>query len=340
MVTVRPTAPPWLGPVLDAVPGALLAFDSDGQLIGANATARRLLAPAEAPTHHGQDALILPVEARDAVRRVLSGEIREARGELYLGGERAWYTAAWTGENRAEPVVLLVAQPLPPLEREADLLSAASHELKTPLTAIKGAAQLLQRRAGRNAALPERDAHLLDLLVAQVDRLSEVIDGVVEASRLAAGRAQLHIETRDLAEVVRDAVRAFERSGLASPVTLDIPKHPVQAAFDSARIRRVMRALLANAAAYSAAGQPITVTLTGGGTEALCVSVSDRGAGVPEADRPRIFDRFYRGSNTEGGLGLGLYIAAELVRLHGGALELVSGPDDGSSFVFTLPIEG
>lgn len=332
------TKPAWLPLVLETVPVAMIAFDGTGRVAGVNALAERLFATSEADLR-GMDmeraAAVLPAALGASVDRVLSGTSDMVHGEVRVGDERVGYTVGWAAG--VEPMVLVNVQILTRADDSADFLSLASHELKTPLTAIKGGTQLLQRRIARGGerAVSERDVEMLAVVAEQVDRLTRIVDSLLEASRLVSGRIQLVTGRHSLPEVLRDAVET-QRRAAENPIALDLDAEPVVATFDRQRLLQVLHELLRNAAGHSRPDQPITVALRveGGAT---CVSVSDEGPGVPPADRSHVFERFYRGANSEAGLGLGLYIASELVRLHRGRLWLDPAPGPGATFWLALP---
>ncbi len=333
----------WLLHVLEAVPVAMIAFDSSGRVLGVNTAGEALFAAVEHDST-GKDTSrlgsLLPVEVREATQKLLSGESDGERGEVYIGEKRVGYTAAWARRHDEEPVLLLSAQALPSeIDTTTDFLSLASHELKTPLTAIKGGTQLLQRRLARaESAFAERDTRLLEMVSGQVDKLTGMVESLLEASRLSSGRVQLFTASHPVEEVLAEAVARFEQGGRPNPVHLETPPNPTRAVFDRRRLLQVMDALLDNAARYSPPDEPVTIRLLTGNGE-VRVAVVDRGGGIPPQEQTRVFERFYRGSDMEGGLGLGLYIASELVLLHGGRMWLESEPGKGSTFLFSLPHE-
>jgi signal transduction histidine kinase len=334
--------PAWLPPVLEAVPVAMIAFDSSGHVIGINEIAEELFI-ARGPEIAGKDASQpggnLPARLRESVQKLLSGASEVERGEVQVEGKRLGYTVGWARGPEGERAALLSAQLLPSVDAAgADFLSMASHELKTPLTAIKGGAQLLQRRVARGgeSKLAERDERLLGLVTEQVDKLADMVEGLLEASRLYSGRVQISKSSQQLDEVLADAVAIFQHRGPPNPVRLEVAAGQMRVECDRRRVQQALVALLENAAAFSPPEAPITLTLLPGEDE-VCVSVADQGPGIPTEEQPHVFERFYKGSNTKGGLGLGLYVAAELIRLHGGHVGLESEPGQGSTFYFTLP---
>jgi signal transduction histidine kinase len=218
-----------------------------------------------------------------------------------------------------------------------DFLSIAGHELRTPVTALR-----LQLHALSRANGPEADALLGERLTRigrSVDRLARLIDQLLDVSRVAAGRLALERSEVELGELVRDVLarhsEQLTREGCEVRLTC---AERVAGSWDRPRIEQVFTNLLTNAAKYGR-GHPIHVTVEPWGADAARVSVRDHGIGIPEADRARIFDRFERGSAARnfGGLGLGLWIARQVVEAHGGRIFAESPPGEGATFHVELP---
>jgi signal transduction histidine kinase len=227
---------------------------------------------------------------------------------------------------------------------ERDLLNTVSHDLRTPLTAIKtGVSGLLAGGANR----PPAELRLLQNVDRSTERLILLVNDVLDMARLRAGRITLAREQLDFAEVIGDAVSAVrplvEARGQA--LRLDLPpaaEPPLIASGDRRRLEQVLLNLLYNANKYTPPGGRITV---GAGREgdSVRVWVRDTGPGIDPAEQARIFERFYvaRSSAPSGPepTGLGLAIAQSLVALHGGAIGVESRPGAGSLFYFTVPIQ-
>jgi two-component system CheB/CheR fusion protein len=224
------------------------------------------------------------------------------------------------------------------LEKQKDeFLSIASHELKTPVTGIKAYAELLLSMFEEtgNAAY----TGLMQKLDGQVDRLTNLIHTLLDATRIAEGQLPLHLESFDLNELIAASVEDLKRisnrhtlvfkPGLLQPVTAD-----------RERIGQVMANLISNAVKYSPEGSEVDIASEELGNGIL-VSVQDTGIGIPEELLQKVFDRFFRVNydqvNTFPGMGLGLYISAGIVHRHGGKIAVESKPGKGSRFYFTLP---
>ena len=224
-----------------------------------------------------------------------------------------------------------------------EFLSIASHELKSPLTALLLQFQLLLRHARRGslASLPtEQATRLLETGQGQVQRLSKLVDNLLDVSRMSAGKMQLELETVDLALVAHDVVaRCADEAQLAgSQLTLQADK-PVVGRWDRLRIDQVVTNLVTNAIKYGD-GKPIEVMVEPTPTSARLV-VRDHGLGIPPEHLATIFDRFERAGRerSHSGLGLGLYITRQIVQAHAGVIQVSSTPGAGSTFTVELPLE-
>ncbi|HEU5432311.1 MAG TPA: GAF domain-containing sensor histidine kinase, partial [Thermomicrobiales bacterium] len=225
---------------------------------------------------------------------------------------------------------------------ERDLfLSAVSHDLRTPLTTIKGQAQLLRRRFGRAdwsgaAAAVEG----LTRIEADVSRMNALIEDLLDASRARAGQAiELQREAVDLAALARVIAAGRQADYAPGEIRVAAPASLVIAA-DRARLERVVVNLVENAIKYSPQRGPIRIDLTlAGGWAAL--TVRDAGIGIPAAERSRIFEPFQRGSNAASrfhGAGIGLAGVRQIVEQHGGVIDVESEEGVGSAFTVRLPV--
>ncbi len=226
--------------------------------------------------------------------------------------------------------------------RERDeFLSIASHELRTPVTALQLQLQLLQRAAQRSLAeLPQLLEDKMEVLERQTRRIALLVNELLDVSRMRLGRLELRHEPIDLADLVRDTARQLEpeviRSG--SSLQLDL-RGPAVGRFDRMRIEQVVTNLIANAAKFGQ-GKPITVVVEADPVK-VRLRVTDRGIGIAEENQARVFERFERAVTAHhfGGLGLGLYIARQIVEAHGGEIRVESAPGEGATFPVELPRE-
>jgi signal transduction histidine kinase len=225
-------------------------------------------------------------------------------------------------------------------EVKSDFVAAVSHELRTPLTSIYGFAETLLRQ---DVLFGEDERRtFLGYIASESERLTGIVDQLLNVARLDAGDLHVEPERIDLGSVVSEVV---ETAGDIGPVNghrfeLDLPSEPLAAEADPDKLRQVFGILVENALKYSPGGGTVTVGARRkqGSVE---VRVVDQGIGVPVAEHERIFRKFYRAESTSrdggGGTGLGLFIARELVTAMGGRIWVESTEGGGASFAFELP---
>ncbi|MFO7169263.1 MAG: ATP-binding protein [Chloroflexota bacterium] len=222
-----------------------------------------------------------------------------------------------------------------------NFLSIASHELKTPLTSLYGNAQLLRRRMQRAGELSERDDRALAVIVEQSARLDRMISMLLDISRLQTGRLTIQRETVDVAALIRALVDEVRPTLDEHTIELVGADERIEITGDELRLHQVMMNLLQNAVKYSPPGTMVTVRVEQR-RDSVCISVIDRGIGVPEQDLPHLFSQFFRATNAQerniGGIGLGLYVVHQIVTLHGGTVEVQSVEGQGSTFTVVLPL--
>jgi len=221
--------------------------------------------------------------------------------------------------------------------RKNDFIAMVSHELKTPLTSMKAFVQLAQSRltggGDVTAALAiEKAAH-------QVVKMSNMINGFLNLSRLESGKIQLNIEPFNLAKLIEN-VEKDTRATIVSHTMVFPPVEQAVIHADEDKINHVIHNLISNAVKYSPQGSTIMVACRTDETE-VCISVSDSGIGIDQHELPKIFERYYRveGSKlaTVSGFGIGLYICKEIISRHGGRIWAESEPGKGSKFSFAIP---
>ncbi len=227
------------------------------------------------------------------------------------------------------------------VEQRDRFISTAAHELKTPLAVLLGNAQLLLRRAEQDYALDAINRRNLRIILAQAQRLNRLIATLLDVSRLESGRMVSARLPVDLCRVAGQLAEELTPTLIRHVISLDLPDEPVLVAGDELRLEQVMQNLLHNAVKYSPRGGEIRVTVQRSEHEAL-LSVSDQGIGIPEAELPRLFQRYFRASNAEArqirGMGFGLFIVREIVESHGGTVEVQSVEGSGSTFTVRLPL--
>jgi signal transduction histidine kinase len=218
-----------------------------------------------------------------------------------------------------------------------DFLSAAAHDLKTPLTTLVAQAQFLERQA---QARPEAPADVggIHRIVREARRLSALVVELLDASRLEQGRIVGEFEPVDLVEMARQVARRDSYRTHRIEVSADAP---VVGTYDARRIEQVVENLVDNAVKYSAESSTVRVRVAHRDGQAT-VDVSDEGIGIPAEDLPHVFERFHRGSNVDdrrfAGMGLGLFICKGIVEQHGGRIWVESTAGAGSTFHVALPL--
>jgi two-component system phosphate regulon sensor histidine kinase PhoR len=262
-------------------------------------------------------AVTLPVElaGRDLWLSFIA--VRSVLGDVYAFRDM-------TSERRLE-------------EEKADFVATISHELRTPMAAVYGAAETLRRRDAE--LTPAQRGQLIEMIARQAARLTQITEEVLLTNRLDRGELEVARQPVDLGPLVETTVEAMTASTPGSPeVAVEVEQGAI-AAGDADRIQQVLVNLIDNAVKYGH-DSPVSVRVENA-PAAVRVVVSDTGPGILPSDRERIFEKFYRGdpqlTHAPGGTGLGLYISRELARRMGASLDVDPTHNDGASFVFELP---
>ena len=221
-----------------------------------------------------------------------------------------------------------------------EFLSVASHELRTPLSTLRLVTATLSRRLsesrGDNGSDVARQIAVIDRQVVRLEALTAVL---LDVSRITSGRLALHLEPIDLVVLVRDIVSRFRGEEAKGAPVIEFQSVPsLIGEWDASRIDQVASNLIVNAISYGK-GKPVHVSVdTAGG--AATITVRDEGIGIAADQRIRIFERFERAvpSSHYSGLGLGLWIARQIVDAHGGTIDVDSEPGHGATFTVTLPL--
>ncbi len=227
-----------------------------------------------------------------------------------------------------------------------DFLSTAAHDLKTPLTAAQGRAQLLLRQIARDGNLEiEKVRSQASAILSALTQMAVQIDELQDIAFLQIGRPlELSKHVYDLTALVRRGVTRIMREDPNVRVDLEFSREPIEVVLDQVRIERVLDNLLSNSFKYTGRDKSIIIKVwqeQDHSTQRVCLSVTDNGIGIPDGDLPQIFDRFSRGSNvTEiAGAGIGLSGARQIARQHGGDLTVISVENQGSTFTMWLPLD-
>lgn len=218
-------------------------------------------------------------------------------------------------------------------------ISMVSHELKTPLTTLKGITQMLARRLERGDQVEPQNLRLLDHSVRRMERL---VNDLLNTSMIETGMFSMNRQPDDLAAMLQELL-SDHGVGLIANLQREIPPTELLCLIDRERISQVVLNLLSNARKYSPPDAPVLVKLERQGEEAL-ISVTDHGVGIPPEKLAHIFERFYRvpevdvQTGSSSGVGLGLYIAQKIIERHDGRLAVTSTPGQGSTFTIHLPL--
>lgn len=266
---------------------------------------------------------------------VLITAIRNSAGEV---GGFAKITRDLTERRRQDEERLRLAQAEEAVRLRDEFLSIASHELKTPLTALQLQLHGLVERMKSTA--DEATLKRLQRVIRSGERLGDLIETLFDVSRISSGKMELQLGAFDLMEAVKDVVdrlrEAAAREGCVVTVSGDAG---LVGRWDRLRIEQVITNLLSNAIRY-ASGTPIHILLERERGVAVC-TIEDRGPGIPQEDRERVFERFERGFSMRnyGGMGVGLYVTRQIVERHGGTIDAANVPEGGARMTIRLPIE-
>jgi signal transduction histidine kinase/PAS domain-containing protein len=220
-----------------------------------------------------------------------------------------------------------------------EFLSIASHELRTPVTSIKGYTQLAKTLIHENDLRTSEE--YLDIALEQIDRMSRLILELLDVSRIETGRLEIRREPIEWTAFVHEVVHHHHTAVSDRRLALNVPVNGKRVLGDRDRLEQVLGNLMENAVKYSPDGSEIVVTVEDKGDH-LVTSVRDRGIGIPADELSQVFERFHRGrqvsSTNYGGLGLGLYISKQIIERHGGTIWVESAEGVGTAFYFSLPV--
>ncbi len=322
--------------VLDSTVNGIVVTGSDGELLLANPVARDWLTKSLSPKEATQ--------LREAVVYLGEHANEDPEEVLELTGVDLQLRAARISEPGVKEATAVVAihdiTHLKALDRmKSRFVSNVSHELRTPISTIKLFAHLMKKQ-------PDRWQEYLEPLAQEADHQADLVEDILEISRVDAGRLEVEPERIDLEELVDMVVANHEARVREEGLTL---VHQAAASglvsfVDTQRMMQVLGNLIDNAIRYSPDGGTVTVTTArteASGRQWATIAVTDTGIGIPESELPRVFDRFFRGEKPQtmqiSGTGLGLAIVREIVELHGGRVTVESEVDKGSTFTVWLP---
>ena len=321
----------------------VVAFDHDGVLIHCNPAATSMLqrtVPAES-TYDQLFGSVYPFREMLALQRP-----NYAEGEMLVGDRTLeLYLAPFSDQASGGVLIVLhdVTEQHRNEERRKEFVANVSHELRTPLTNVRSYAETLRDGGGE---IPQDTANsFLDIIITETDRMTHIVQDLLTLSRLDAGNAELVLSRFPFGEAIESVTRANALAAKQRLHTLvyQPPESLPLIVGDRSRLEQVMMNIISNAIKYTPNGGHITIT-AGSSESEVWMEVCDDGIGIPEKDRERIFDRFYRvdkaRSRESGGTGLGLSIAREIVQRHHGTIELAPHQGPGTTVRLTLPIGG
>lgn len=222
---------------------------------------------------------------------------------------------------------------------KSEFVATASHELKTPISSIGMSVRLLRERRGD--VLDDRDRELLDAAAEDVDRLRDLVDDLLDLSKIESGRMEMEREAISVSLICDKALEVLRTQADEKniSVAVNIPEELPDVHADPNKVTWVLNNLLSNALRYSEQGDHVQIEANTIG-ESVRISVEDEGAGIPYEYQSKIFDKFVQvdSDHAPGGTGLGLAIAQEIIHAHGGRIWVDSTPGEGSTFTFTLPV--
>jgi signal transduction histidine kinase len=288
-------------------------------------------------------------ERQAAHQRALSGEAVDLDDVLYdLPGEdrprhyEVHFRPIWDKDGAIAGTLVAASDVTARHEidqQKDEFIALASHELKTPVTAIKGYAQSGLRAATKLG--DERLERTLRVIDDQSNRLTRLINELLDVSRAQSNTLSLYAEPLDLRQLVHEVVNNLQLTAPAFTLDLQVPPRPTVVNADRQRIEQVLVNLVQNAIKYSGQSERVEISVRTEGSEVI-TTVRDFGVGIPLDQQEQVFERFFRARNVSSrhysGLGLGLFIARGIVERQGGRMWLQSVEGSGSTFAFALPL--
>ena len=327
--------------ILDALGEGLLAIDPSGRILLANTRVHELFGVK--PPLIGRPFIEVVRNARviDSFNQALGGlETRERSTVLVRGSERQIEIRMFPLDQPSEIAVVALFIDVTQIQRleriRRDFLADFTHEVRTPLTALRSAIETIESRR-----LPaEQELHLRRIIARQLDRMERLAQDLAELNSIESGELILHREPTYLLRLLADLSEDFSERARDRGILITIDGDEVVANVDPVRVEQIFSNLIDNAFRHAAGATELRL-LVRDGSEAATVLVMDNGAGIPVDECEKIFHRLYRvdksRSDESGGTGIGLAITKHLVLLHGGAISVTSGAGEGTTFTVELP---
>ena len=323
-----------LSSVISSIRDGVAVLDREGRIVLSNAAFRKMVGELETDGKFYWEVL-RAADFSDLVKTA-SDERRSVAGEVRFEGSICSCGASYVEAEEEVVVWLHDITEIRSVEKvKKDFIVNLSHELRTPMTAIKGFLEAASEEVDDDAR------HYLDIVRRHTDRLADIVEDLLTLSELEDRAAELELEQIDLESVVREVIKIFEqrlhKKGLS--LSIQAEKNIPRVIGDEYKLQQVFLNLIDNAIKYTESGG-ITVTIGIEG-KTVTATVSDTGIGIPDEHISRVFERFYvvdkSRSRKVGGTGLGLSIVKHIVLLHGGGISASSGPGEGTAFTVTLP---
>ncbi len=344
-----------LATVLDNIQEAVIVFDLDGMIKSMNQAAAKLLAT-EGIDHHALHAsqfcsdivthmeLTTPRDNKltDTRDYLLHNHVCHRQNGDSFKADLVLKRITVAKENFFLLILRDLTEKLQLDTMKNDFVASVSHELRTPLTSIEGALALLNSL--HKGQMEEQASKLLNIAQRNSQLLTELINDILDLSRLEGGHMLFHKESFDLCTLVRGTLEENQPLAAGAQVNIELrsPAFPIVISADPIRLRQVINNLLSNAIKFSPKHNNVIVTIDKANNSAR-ISVQDFGPGVPEHFKDRIFTKFTRADTRDNrniyGTGLGLSISKEIVRQMGGKIDFVSSPEQGTLFFFEIPLQ-
>jgi len=346
-------SPEYLAAIVDSSDDAIIGKTLDGTIISWNRGAEQLYGYAADEVIGQPISILVPEDRPDEIPTILDRLRHGERIDHYKtvrvrkDGERLEISVTISPVRDATGTIIgasAIARDISEQERaiqealrlREDFISIAAHELRTPLTTVFARLQLAERRLSRDEYDREALRRDVEIVRRGADRLRGLLERLLDISRIRSGRLELDRAPADVVALTRQVATELGENAGREVIVRGPEASAEPATVDAVRIEEVLTNLVDNATKYGAKDQPIEIDIAED-RASVRVSVSDRGPGVAPEERDLIFEPFHRARRDPRGVGLGLHVAREIVRFHGGSLTVEERPGGGATFVMVLP---